>query len=153
MLPTGTCSARAIFGADVVTIVPSSISMKKQPATSSATLRCARSIVELAGMTLYRTRSRFPTGGSVLYRRSLPVHRRFRARRVAASWRKKSRLAMFACGRSSRDEIRSARSAPMGPSREQGTADESDPSARSRHSGRRRPDAAALAIRCRLRLR
>ena len=35
-LPTGTDRAWAILGADVVTIVASSISMKKQPATSSA---------------------------------------------------------------------------------------------------------------------
>src|ERR1700730_5478929 len=38
-------SDRAICGADVVTIVPSSNSMKKQPATSSATCRWRRSII------------------------------------------------------------------------------------------------------------
>ena len=40
----GACSDWAICGLAVMTIVPSSISMKKQPETSRAVLRCRASI-------------------------------------------------------------------------------------------------------------
>ena len=43
----GAPSDRPICGAAVMTIVPSSISMKKQPATSRAVLRCVASITGL----------------------------------------------------------------------------------------------------------